>query len=250
MARAGQGGALRPMLFSSLTSHQQALLDKLWRQGHLTEASFATDVGYPVAVFARRAAQFVRTAGYAADLTWPAEVRQPQNYFALFLDVLKCESLLIQAGIQTASGQQLLMQTIENFHGFDAAGFSRTMVYQEIDRLKGGRTKRKDVAKVPVDDLTKVGQVVRAMADYAYLRNFADRSGFSFLLENVHWRASSVVNAELQHVRPSAEVVDDFVERCLDLQEGVFGGFGSSGHETLSRHFQYLLRSIVPRSVL
>lgn len=234
MARAGKGGSSPPMRFSSLSGHQRARLHELWQQGKVTESSLQTEVGYPVAAFARRAAKIVREAGYAKDLTWPAEVKKPQLYFDLFNDVLKCKSLPFQAGIQTSSGQRLLTRTIEKFRNFDAANFSRTMVYQELDRMNQGNIKTKGSAKVTAYDHTKVIQAVRAMADYAYLRNFADRSGFSFLLDNVHWRASRVVNKELQVVRPSADGMDDVVMRCLDLQEQVFDGFGSSGHETLS----------------
>src|SRR2546430_5010710 len=70
-----------------------------------------------------------------------------------------------------------------------------------------------------IRDLTVTG--VQTCALPIYLRNFSDRSGFSFLLDNVHWLPSSVVNAELESDRPMAQAVDNFVERCLDLQEEI-----------------------------
>lgn len=234
MARAGKRSGSPPMHFSSLTRARQAKLHELWKQGRVTQASLERDVQYPLSTFARRAAKLVQSAGYADSLRWPEALHDPGNYFALFCDMLACQSLETQAGVKSKAGRSFLTRMREHFQPLAGPNFSRTFVYREMERLQRGRVGRGDRDRVPSDDLVKVRHAIRAMADYAYLRHFSDRSGFSFLLDNSHWLASSVVNSELQPVRPAAEAVDDFVERCLDVQEGAFGGFGSQGHATLS----------------
>jgi hypothetical protein len=236
MAKAGGRVPGPPMRFSSMSSAQRKRLYALWKQGRVTEWTLDRDVGYDVR-FARRVSGLVSGANYAADVAWPPGVTGHGNYHRLFCDILACQSLYRQAGIKGRTARLLMKRLIAALATHKPHGFTRTTVYEWLDAGAQRITGQARFQALDQTSIQRVRGVIRAAADYAYLRNFADRSGFTMLVDNTHWLASSIVNEELQVVRPAAETADRLVEDCLDLEE--ISELGNERHWSL----QMLLRN-------
>jgi hypothetical protein len=251
MARMGPYQAtIRPMHFSSLSHEQRCRLVELYVSRGLSPSAFEREVGYPVTNFAHRISRLVDEATYIPQLAWPNPAEMAGGYPRLLQCILKSPCLPAHVGLATAPAKRFLHRLCDEIRlesETRAAKLSRTDVYRRLDRCRMKRRKNKlGLAKIDSDEFDKAIRAVKCIADYAYLRNFSDRCGFSFLVDNVHWLASSVVNRELADDRPAAEMADSLVEAMLDIQEGAFEGYGSAVHQTLS---ECLIQSTFAQSV-
>lgn len=242
MVKMGIAGT-SPMHFSSFSQTQQHLLEELRQRGALTERSLEVQVRYPLTTFVDRISTRVDAAGYADQLTWPPMVQGAGSYFRLTRDVLSLSELPKQAGIRSPRALDFLEEVRhEVLHlGANQPGmFSRTAVYHKLSTSRNRRKRSPRLTKIPGPEFETVLNTVRAATDYCYLRNMADRSSFQFLLDGVHWLPSSVVNRQLAPVRPGTQAADTFVERCLNLQEGAFHGYGSDLHRAIVESLRWI----------
>lgn len=242
MAKIGVSDA-SPMHFSSFSEAQQNLLIQLQQNGELTEGTFEDRVHYPMSTFVDRVSVRIESAGYADDLIWTPPIRDPANFYRLTRNVLSLSDLPRQAGIRSQRALDFLDELRHELQQLGAKqprAFSRTAVYRKLEAKRKRRKNSPRLTKIHPREFECVLGTVRAATDYCYLRNMADHSGFQFLLDGVHWLPSSVVNRELAHVRPATEAADNLVERCLDMQEGSFHGYGSDLHRTIVESLQWI----------
>jgi hypothetical protein len=241
------GTAQEPIAFSSLRTTQQELLDELSRKGKLTINSFANEVGYPITV-ARQVDRFCRQAEYGDALGIANFIDNPNRYRNILMSVLNLPALPVQFGLKSATARTVLERMI-NDNPSDSLSVTafvepadrlgRTHIYRWRTRIRSDRAMNKELEMISDSDFNKLVDGIVACADYAYLRNFADSSGTSFMIDNSHWLPSSIVNESLSTKLLYLEQADDAIERLLDIKEGLFDGYSSEHLQALKTQLEH-----------
>jgi len=217
----------KPMRFSSLQSESRRRLDDYHAQRKLNP-ELLQEVGYPVAEFAQPVSDLIAAVRCTRHLGWPMELRDPESLRRALLTVLQSPEMVMQSGLQHEVYDPLQKSFIEQVQTLDAGDFSRTTLYQAIEGLEGFDQVKPQVA-------TKYCGVTRRLVDYLYLRNFADLSHFSFLVDDHHWLPSSIVNKVLCQIRPEAEAADKLAEETLGVPDGGGTDFGKGSLESMDK---------------
>jgi hypothetical protein len=223
------------MDLSSLDATGRRKLSRLRSEKLLTSNALKCDVKYPLAIL-KKLDKHVSSADYEKDLGTASFVHNSDRYRNLFYKILSLPALHVQFGLKTKHANRLLTTlAIDNpvglFSVSNGLSFSqrmgRTHVYRWRARMRSLRRDKKELQKVPGSDFGKILNGIISCADYVYLRNFADSSGTSLMIDNLHWLPSSAVNQTFSGRMSYVEQADDAIERLLDIKEGYFNGYGS-----------------------